>query len=148
MVIIRLTGGLGNQMFQYAAARALSLRLQVPLRLDISFYSSTANQMLKREFQLCHYRISSDIITTEELQLLKREKSGLMARAWSKLRGSQLKYYYEKKGIDIALFEQLSAPVYLDGIFQSERFFAKYAGEILRDFTLKNQLQNKVNVEF
>ena len=36
MVIVRLLGGLGNQMFQYAAARRLALAHNVPLKLDIS----------------------------------------------------------------------------------------------------------------
>ena len=34
MVIVRLTGGLGNQMFQYAAGRALADRLGAALLLD------------------------------------------------------------------------------------------------------------------
>lgn len=37
MITVRLAGGLGNQLFQYAAGRALSLRHGVPLRLDRSF---------------------------------------------------------------------------------------------------------------
>ena len=34
MIVVRLLGGLGNQMFQYSAARALALRHGVPLKLD------------------------------------------------------------------------------------------------------------------
>ena len=37
-ITLLMTGGLGNQMFQYAAARALSLRLGVPLVVDLRFY--------------------------------------------------------------------------------------------------------------
>ncbi len=35
MITIKLKGGLGNQMFQYALGRKLSLSHQVPLALDI-----------------------------------------------------------------------------------------------------------------
>ena len=38
VIVTRLTGGLGNQMFQFAAGYALSLRRGVPLELDISSY--------------------------------------------------------------------------------------------------------------
>src|SRR2546430_9457674 len=39
MVIVRLMGGLGNQMFQYAAARRIALAHRVPLKLDISWFA-------------------------------------------------------------------------------------------------------------
>ena len=35
MIISKIIGGLGNQMFQYAAGRALSLKLGVFLKLDV-----------------------------------------------------------------------------------------------------------------
>ncbi|MEY3950106.1 MAG: hypothetical protein RJB43_1461 [Verrucomicrobiota bacterium] len=34
-IVVALEGGLGNQMFQYAAGRALSLRVGAPLALDL-----------------------------------------------------------------------------------------------------------------
>ncbi|MGZ4047195.1 MAG: alpha-1,2-fucosyltransferase, partial [Bacteroidia bacterium] len=34
MIVVKLQGGLGNQMFQYAAGRMLSVKHQVPLLLD------------------------------------------------------------------------------------------------------------------
>lgn len=38
MVIIRIKGGLGNQLFQYASAFSLAKRLNTELKLDASFY--------------------------------------------------------------------------------------------------------------
>ena len=38
MIISKITGGLGNQMFQYAVGRAASLVHNVPLKLDITYY--------------------------------------------------------------------------------------------------------------
>lgn len=40
MIITRLMGGLGNQLFQYAMARRLSYKHNVPLKLDISWYQT------------------------------------------------------------------------------------------------------------
>lgn len=38
MIIVQLTGGLGNQLFQYAAAKSLSLHHDVPLLLEVSSF--------------------------------------------------------------------------------------------------------------
>ncbi len=35
MVVVQLQGGLGNQLFQYAAGRSLALRTRAELRLDL-----------------------------------------------------------------------------------------------------------------
>ena len=56
--MLRLRGGLGNQLFQYAAARSLSLRNHVPLLLDRS--SSFARDVYGRRFELDALRISYD----------------------------------------------------------------------------------------
>ena len=42
MIAIQLGGGIGNQLFQYAAARALALRLRVPLALDLRLFDNHA----------------------------------------------------------------------------------------------------------
>ena len=47
-VTVAITGGLGNQMFQYAAGRALAIRLGVPLKLDLAFYRKSRH----RDFEL------------------------------------------------------------------------------------------------
>ena len=40
MVVIRLSGGLGNQMFQYAYSKALSLRRDTDFKLDLSAFET------------------------------------------------------------------------------------------------------------
>ena len=37
-IITQLTGGLGNQLFQYAIARTISMRQNIPMKIDISFF--------------------------------------------------------------------------------------------------------------
>ena len=53
MIILKIQGGLGNQMFQYAAGRNLSIRLNTEIKLDISSY----NNDVKREYELKKFRI-------------------------------------------------------------------------------------------
>ena len=60
MIIAKLFGGLGNQMFQYAAARAVAHRIKLPLKLDITSFERYINR-LEIEFSLS-YILSSGII--------------------------------------------------------------------------------------
>ena len=54
MIIVKLSGGLGNQMFQYAAGRCLSEIHGVELLLDLSFLNQNpAGAYTKREFEYC-----------------------------------------------------------------------------------------------
>ena len=43
MIYSRIRGGLGNQMFQYSAARSLADHLGVDLGLDVREYNSSSN---------------------------------------------------------------------------------------------------------
>ena len=45
LVIVKLMGGLGNQLFQYAMGRRLALQRQATLRLDLSFLDDTSNNI-------------------------------------------------------------------------------------------------------
>ena len=49
-VVARIIGGLGNQMFIYATARALALRIDADLILDTQ--SGYKNDLFKRNFLL------------------------------------------------------------------------------------------------
>jgi hypothetical protein len=51
-IIAQLQGGLGNQLFQYAAARALSHKQQRPLLLDQSWFNQTYEDVTPRELLL------------------------------------------------------------------------------------------------
>jgi hypothetical protein len=53
MIVVKIQGGLGNQLFQYAMARALSSATKEDFRLDTSFYP----QQSLREYSLSHFSI-------------------------------------------------------------------------------------------
>lgn len=106
---IAIAGGLGNQMFQYAAARALALRHGAGLRLDPSFYGARRH----RVFQLSRLPIAGKI---ED-----RNWSGL---GWVRRRAVP-SYAEPHFGYDPA-FVNLVPPVRLSGYFQSARYFEGY----------------------
>jgi hypothetical protein len=58
-------GGLGNQMFQYAAARAIALRNQAMLKLDITEFTHYP----LRTSRLGHFAIVEQFANQEELRI-------------------------------------------------------------------------------
>lgn len=58
MVAIQLKGGLGNQLFQYAGAKSLSLYHEVPLKLEVSsfYFKERPDLELPRDFELYHFK--------------------------------------------------------------------------------------------
>jgi len=63
MIIVDVLGGLGNQMFQYAAGRALSERLCHPLRLDVSGFN---DYFLHNSFELEGVFLNNAKISSEQ----------------------------------------------------------------------------------
>lgn len=52
MIIAKIQGGLGNQLFQYAFAKKAAQLNGVPLKLDLSFYQNGNRNAIPREFLL------------------------------------------------------------------------------------------------
>src|ERR1700691_2403595 len=59
-LIVRLKGGLGNQLFEYAAGRALALRNNVPLWLDTT--SGFLDDPYGRHYELGSFKVQSERI--------------------------------------------------------------------------------------
>ncbi len=66
MIISHIIGGLGNQMFQYAVGRALSLERRVPLSLDTQDFSGYT---LHNGFELDYiFNIKAQLATDREIK--------------------------------------------------------------------------------
>jgi hypothetical protein len=55
MIITKLQGGLGNQLFQWAYGKYLSVKYQTPLYLDLDYYINSNQIDTKREFSLSKF---------------------------------------------------------------------------------------------
>jgi hypothetical protein len=74
MIVSCLEGGLGNQMFQYAAGRALAKSLGTTLSLDLSFFSQQSLSVTPRDFELGCFNIEENIIDSSYSIFLKLAK--------------------------------------------------------------------------
>ena len=62
MIIARLMGGMGNQMFQYAIARNLSIKHNVPMKMDLSFLlnRNQSSGFVYRDYDLDIFNVFED----------------------------------------------------------------------------------------
>jgi hypothetical protein len=126
MVISTLVGGLGNQMFQYAAGRALALRTGSRLVLDLGWLRTTPAHVTPREFELGCFRIAAELRCIYPRTPLERVREwvGLSPRIWRE---------HQMYGFDARTLT-LPGRVRLIGYWPSERYFADAADRIRDDF--------------
>jgi hypothetical protein len=154
MVITNLIGGLGNQMFQYAVGRALSLHHGVPLRLDVSDFSRYELHQgyeLQRVFD-CTAQIASkaDMRVVLGWQFLPAIRRLLLQPGMSPFRSKGFivePYFQHWKGIN-----NIPSNCYLMGYWQSERYFSAFSNQIRKNFsfcmpfeTQNDELARKIN---
>ncbi|MCX7140154.1 MAG: alpha-1,2-fucosyltransferase [Proteobacteria bacterium] len=141
MVIVRLTGGLGNQMFQYAAGRALADRLAANLLFDTRAleHAFARNAYTRRPYALAPFKLRARPATPKELN----RWPGWVAEIGMRLRLARplFRHWHFESGISYdPSVRTLQAPVCLVGYWQSERYFTDIADSIRADFTLAQPL--------
>lgn len=144
MIITKLSGGLGNQMFQYAVGRAVAERNKTNLKIDLSGYEHQVG-ITPRQYELFLFNIQEDFSTSQENKKIKGlEFNSLVKRVLNKLHiklgGSN--YVVEKHhNFDPAILK-LEDNVYLEGYWQTEKYFSDIADIIRSEFTLKDRYNN------
>ena len=78
MIVVRLSGGLGNQLFQYAIGRRLAILNSTDLIIEDSFYVNPPNGVTPRPYELDHYPIKARKVTPTERVELKTYTNVLM----------------------------------------------------------------------
>ncbi len=142
MIIVKLMGGLGNQMFQYAAARRLAYVLNTSIRLDVSWFNNIENIDTSRRYELHVFNIKEDFALPEEVEDFKRVKKGAFFRALKKLTNTvsastHSTWIRERHfHFDPAILK-LPDNVYLEGFWQSEKYFLDSEEIIRKEFTVR-----------
>lgn len=139
MVIVRLTGGLGNQLFQYAAARRLALVRAAELGLDIGWFSHEApDYPAPRAYELQCFGLPARLVSLSPGTIARWER-GLAARVgrWPDRR-IRLPVVRQNEDWEVVDERVLDGPadVMLLGYWQSERYFEDVAETIRAELRL------------
>jgi len=139
MIIIKLRGGLGNQLFQYALGRKLAETLNTELKIDLSLLHERTN-MTPREYKLNIFAINATIATKQDerkvlglklLHPIKRRfwKLGLDLFHWNYFRETSFEFHPE--------LLQHKGSMVLEGYWQSEDYFKDIRPLLLKELTVK-----------
>jgi hypothetical protein len=119
MICVRLEGGLGNQLFQYAAGRALAARLGRDLLIDSSRLQRRTSGVTKRALELGRFRHAGRVATPEECRHLPWLHRVAPISHWI----TPWRTYVERGLAYNAQFGELPDQTYLVGYWQSFRYF-------------------------
>lgn len=133
-------GGLGNQMFQYAAGRRLATQHYVHLKLDVGGLNARRG-VTKRQYELGGFAISEEFATADEIQALGWPDSRfrcLMDHLLKRCGSETSKHTFNESFFHFdPAFYTLSENVYLAGYWQSEKYFSGIEDIIRREFTVR-----------
>jgi Glycosyl transferase family 11 len=136
-VIVGLSGGLGNQLFQFAAGRSLAARLGTALALDLSHYDGEGN---KRGFELAALNALSTVADAESFRssLKHLQRLHRATKKIAPLNGAVHTFfpqiYWERDIGYQSSWAAISTPKYLHGVWMSERYFVESADLLRQDF--------------
>jgi hypothetical protein len=124
MIISKLQGGLGNQLFQWAYAKSLSIDHNIEFFLDLSFYNLQTN-VTKRSYELKKFpNINAPIINTSVSNFIRLTDD----------------FHYRKTNFDVSRYSY-----FLDGYWQSENYFKKNEELIKKELSLSEEFLKKIS---
>lgn len=147
MVIINIKAGLGNQLFQFAAARYLSLSNNLELKVDLSFYKDDKN---RNAFRLDKLKLPIEEATESELSKFKNLVHIPMFFRILKRFGLKHAKYYKKthkteadiRGI-LKQNQPLTGDYYLEGWFANDIYFKSIRNLLINDICSHVQLSGE-----
>jgi hypothetical protein len=136
MIIVRLQGGLGNQMFQYAAGRRLACLHNVPLKLDLSLFGKELSDYTPRMYALDSFSIQAEPATCQEIARLYEPEAGWVRRFVNSInfRYRQTHFREQYFHFDPAILG-LPDNVFLEGYWQSDQYFKDINDTIRKEFS-------------
>ena len=136
MVIVKIIGGLGNQMFQYAFAKALQQK-GYEVKIDISAFET---YKLHGGYQLDKYNIDLESSTKDEND--KFYKNTFFYKVLRRFGMDFSRRIKEKSLLFDNRFFKIDDNSYLDGYFQCEKYFKDIREIILKQFTINQEVSN------
>jgi hypothetical protein len=131
-IFLHLEGGLGNQLFQYAAARALTANLGGTLYLD-SVTGFSFDQFYRRVFELSRFPIKAQKASSKQRApfVLFRQLGIRRFSFLQKLFDGRFPYFYLEPAFEYSPFTSgldSNRYIWMIGYWQSELYFKPYEG--------------------
>ena len=138
MLIVKLTGGLGNQLFQYAIGRVMTEQSYQELRLDIN--SFTWDKL--RNYALSPFNLHARIASNDEIKKIKNYNVNIKDRILHKIKGKSIPYYLYSTikepifSFDTNFNKYRTKNVYIEGYWQSEKYFIQIRSLLLKEINI------------
>jgi hypothetical protein len=133
-----IKGGLGNQLFCYAAARSLALKNNAELIVDdVSGFLHDYDY--QRYYQLVHFNISCRKATMVQKLVLFSRVGRFLKRRFNNHLPFEMRAYIQQEGIDFdarLLHLKIYSTVYMEGYWQSEGYFKDVESTIRSDLRI------------
>lgn len=158
MFIVCLRGGLGNQLFQYAFGVFLEEKFREKVVFNHYYLHHDTDG---REYRLNHMNIQNQKVLNKAEELLFSYYYKLKLKFYEKklpskegLLGEESFNYLSSKGLLITkdmfkyfkIIKMRKGIKFVDGFFQTEKYFNKYIDRIKSEFTISTNCENK-NIE-
>lgn len=126
MVVVTLMGGMGNQMFQYALGKSLSLKYNKPLKIDLSFLKrrDMGPNFVYRDYDLDLFNVYEDF----EIGQIN----------FTRLNEPSFQY---SPNISDMIGKSTDTNFLLNGYWQSPKYFEEFEEQIRKDFTFRDKVE-------
>lgn len=148
ILVVKIWGGLGNQMFQYATARALAIENNADLLVDTSTFLKNTVHETPRNYRLNVFsniglKIADPQMISEIVPVFKIGFLNKVYKIINKNIRLNKKHKLEK-GLIYSKIKMDTEVLYLDGYWQSEKYFLAKSDFIFNDFDLNDLRENQL----
>ena len=135
MIIVKIKGGLGNQLFCYSFAKALSMK---GINVKIDDHSFFQKKIIHEGYQLNYFNISLESANLKEIYKYRGSNSFV-----KKINLYRNKYIIEKDIRFDKSFLELRGDIYVEGYFQSEMYFKSHRELLLSELKFSCDLSSQ-----
>ena len=146
MIIVKISGGLGNQLFQFSFGKFLSKKLHTKVLYDIQT-NKVLNDFTPRLLNLSFFNIHLDFATKKDIRKMKRFSRGIWERIERiiilKFPFLNKTYFVESSNHQMISNKYIKDNCYYEGYWQTYNYLLLNDIELRKDISLKNSLSKE-----